>query len=272
MTRFLPALALLALTGCWSDKESIGNVAWSDDDVEQAYIEDSYEYRFWTFGRPATRNWRHRVMLQSPDGTHRRFLTPIHAGQNGSDFYFMRQEGYVLYDVIDGAKLSWKSIDVYTGNVREVHVHDQEVDVCPVHEVIPSPDGRTLARVGGSLGADPNGTGSGVPGDAAVACTGGTLGIDLLDANTLQVDGAFEVEVTGWVDRMWTRAGDFHVWDEAGHSWRIDPVDGPVAATKPTCFWPRTSSSTLSSDGVLIEPGDIDDPVVVVDRPVDNCW
>jgi hypothetical protein len=211
-------------------------------------------------------------MLQAPDGTNRRALTPLSAGQNGSDIYFMRQEGYLLRDVIDGTDIRVESIDLSTGAVREVHLDEQHGDLCPVHEVVPSPDGRTLARVEGSLGTNPNGTGSGVPGDAAAACTGGTLGIDFLDAHTLQVDGAFEVEVTGWADRMWTRAGDFHVWDEAGHSWRIDPTDGPVTAPMPTCFWPRTSSSPLSSDGVLIEPGTIDDPVVVVNRPVDNCW
>lgn len=272
MSRFLAPLALLALTACWSDEQSIGNVTWSDDDAEQAYVEDHYEHRTWTFDRPATRNWEHRVMLQAPDGSNRRPLTGLEAGQNGSDFYLMRQEGYLLLDVMEDTRIVWKSVDLATGAIREVHAYGGS-DLCPVHEVIPSPDGRTLARVDGDLGTDPGGTGgSGVPGDAAAACAGGTLEVDFLDAHTFAVDGSFEVEVSGWADRMWTRAGEFLVWDEAGHSWRIDPVAGPVSATMPTCFWPRTSSSPLSSDGVLIEPGTIDDPIVVVNRPVDDCW
>jgi len=245
MSRFLPALALLALTGCWSDKETIGNIAWSDDDLEQAYVEDHYEYRFWTFDRPATRNWQHRVMLQKPDGTNRRQLTPLHAGQNGSDFYFMRQEGYVLYGVFDGTETRWESIDIYTGNVRVVAVDDQTSGVCPIYEVIPSPDGKTLARAHGNLGVDPSGTGgSGVPGDAAAACSGGILGIDFIDANTLQVEDEFEVQVSGWADRMWNSAGEFRVWDRCPP--RCPPASGPAPAAA-RCQLTASSSSRAPS-------------------------
>jgi hypothetical protein len=142
---------------------------------------------------------------------------------------------------------------------------------CPVREVLPSPDGRTLALIEGELGVQVGpGEAPPVPGTEG-ACAGGTLSIDFIDAGTLQVQAAHEVEVTGAPERMWTRAGRLHVWDEAGQSWRIDPT-GPVVASIPSCVWPRTSSSPLSSAGVLIEPGTVDDPIVVSTRPVDDCW
>ncbi|MBW1881189.1 MAG: hypothetical protein JRJ84_22780 [Deltaproteobacteria bacterium] len=260
-------VALASTTGCWTDQEAVTGAVWSDNDVGQAYIELYYEQKNIPMGNLGTRNYQHRVMLQGPDGSGREQLFPLQDGQNGSDFYYLHQEGYVLMDVMVGTMAYWKVIQLADGSMRQVHSHDYTtMGTCPVREVLPSPDGRTLALIEGELGVDvPT-----VPGTEG-ACAGGTLSIDFIDSSTLQVQASYEVEVTGAPERMWTRAGKLHVWDEAGQSWRIDPT-GPVAAAIPACIWPRTSSSPMSSAGVLIEPGTINDPVVVVNRPVDNCW
>jgi len=269
----LALVALAGTAGCWTDQEAVTGAVWSDDDDEQAYVEYYYEQRNIPGGNLGTRNHQHRVMLQAPDGSNRRVLFSLRDGQNGSDLYYMRREGYVLLDRMVGTTATWDVVSVPGGAIRQVHSHDySSMGTCPVREVLPSPDGRTLALVEGELGVQVGpGEAPPVPGTEG-ACAGGTLSIDFIDAHTLQADASYDVQITGAPERMWTRAGALHIWDEGGHSWRIDPAAGPVAAAVPTCTWPRTSSSPLSSDGVLIEPGTIADPVVVSTRPVDDCW
>lgn len=269
----LALVALAAVPGCWSDEEAISGAVWADDDVEQAYLELYWEQRTLEIGTVNSRNFEHRVMVQAPDGSDRRALTPVREGNTGSDFYFMRQEGYVLLDVTRGSVVHWQVLRLSDGAAHDVFTHDfYSTGTCPTYEVLPSPDGRTLAVFHGELGVDvgPDDAPP-VPGTAG-SCAGGALSVDLVDPHTAAYQARFTIEVTGMPQRMWTRDGVLHVWDDAGDAWVVDPVSGPQTAPVPTCTWPRTSSSGLSDAGVLVEPGTPDDPVVVVSRPVDDCW
>jgi len=265
MRGFHVFVALALLPACYTDEEAIGPVAWSDDDAEQAYFHLYYEES--TFNGPygighKTRNHRHQVFAQLPDGTGRRPLTGLQEGLHGAAFYYMRSAGYLLMDVPDDQGVTrWDLLRLSDGSTSTVARFEYSgiANPCQSIEVLPSPDGSTI------------GVFERVP-PAGPGCNGGTFEIDLVDAATLSTRASFSMPMDGMPGVIWTREGDLMVWNFQGGSWRIDPVSGPVTAPEPTCSWPRTSSSDLSADGVRINTGTVANPVDVIETGADNCW
>lgn len=255
-------LIALASTGCWRSQQAIGPVAWSDDDEGQAYFLLSFQQSTYDgpFGR-GTRDHNLRVHVQAPDGSGRRALSSWFEGTLGTDFYYMRQAGYVLFDWHDGpGSRRWELVDL-EGRVTTVHTlfdTSEPANPCVGGEILPSPDGRVLARI--ERFADPR-------------CRDSTLRVTFVQADTLRETASFELPIDRYPASAFTRGGDLLVWTHGAGSWRVDPVEGFVElATEPDCFWPRTSSSALSNDGTRIRGGTPDDPVVVEERGVESCW
>lgn len=267
MRNALALIALFALSGCWSDEQAIGTVAWSDDDLEQVYIHMYYEEKdaWGPYGMGhETKNHEYEVYAQAPDGSGRHRIVSRRPGLQGGILYYMRDAGYLLWDAggADGA-IRWEKVDLPGGTVhlvREWSYGPGPATPCQSFEVLPSPDGATIGLF------------ERVP-PAGNGCNGGTFEIDLLDAATLATEASFSMPMNDMPGVIWNREGDLVVWSWASNeAWRIDPTLGPVSTTVPTCQWPRTSSSTLSGAGVMIAPGTLDNPVDVVDPNGDNCW
>ncbi len=258
----LALFALPLLAACWNDREAIGYVTWSDDDQAQAYQLRQYEESSYEgpFGR-GTRDHHLQVWVQSPNGAGRRALSPMWEGTAGTDFYFMRQAGYVLLDRYDGpGSRRWELVGL-DGTVRTAFTQvagSGPAEPCTGGELLPSPDGAVIARI--ERVADSG-------------CLAGTLRVTFVDADSLTDTASHEISMDRMPGTSWTRDGDFLVWTYGAGSWRVDPVDGFVAlSSDPTCVYPRTSSSALSDAGVRIMAGTPSNPIAIEETDVVGCW
>jgi len=260
-------LSSLALGGCWRDGSEISTVAWSDDDSAQAYVKLLFEESTREgdgFLGSSRRNYRHQVWTQNEDGSNRRALTSERVAQPGSTFYFMRDAGYVLIDVRESDRRSrFDQIWLSSGTSQTIAVNELPegpVIPCQGFEVLPSPDGLTLAIIERTAPPVPR-------------CVGGTVIVTFVDALTGAEGNSFEWGLDGMPASAWTASGQLQLWSFAGGEWRVDPTTGPHdLASAPTCSWPRTSSSNISEDGRVIVPGSPDAPVEITRSGADNCW
>ncbi len=247
-------LALSLSVGCWKDGEEISTVAWSDDDSGQAYLRLAFEEStregdgFFGSGR---RNYRHQVFVQNADGSGRRALTGERDAQHGTTFYYMKQAGYVLVDVRESdTSTRFDLIRTADGRVETVRRHvipDGPVIPCQGLEVLPSPDGRTLAVIERTAPPVPR-------------CEGGNVIVSFVNATTLVEGPSYQWTLDGMPGSIWTEEGTLIVWSFAGGNWQVKLETGPVPIDNPpSCTWPRTSSSTISGEGQVIVPGDPQD-------------
>ncbi len=181
---------------------------------------------------------------------------------NGSDFYLMSEEGYLIVDAFDSdGNTRWELIRLDTGEATEFSRRSPDANgtqSCSFFVVIPSPDGQLIALL------------DSIP--SAPGCTRAQIEIEFLDSSTLTTVASYSADTSGMPGWGWTRAGDLHVWGEDGGTWRVDVSSGPASAPVPDCTWPRTSSSPMNSAGVAITGGTLEDPIVPVGRHVENCW
>lgn len=260
MRTVLPLTLLLA--ACGQDQQAVGPVTWSDDDASQAYLFREFEQavRESSFGR-ATRNHRFQIFVQAPDGSDRREVSPWFEGRVGTDFYYMRELGYLLVGWQDQPRgMRWDRVDL-DGTVTTIHTMqdtDEPALPCVGGEILPSPSGEVLALIERAADGD---------------CAEGVLRVRLIDAESLTETAMFERPMDRHPLSAFTREGELLFWTFGAGAWRIDPVEGIVELDyEPDCAWPRTSSSTLSDEGVRIGAGTVDEPVVVEATGVESCW
>lgn len=264
-TRLVPLLtvviALLGLVGCWNDREQVDQAVWSDDDTAQAYtqlfFEEGPRVNPLSMTHPR-RDYRHQLFVQRPDGSERRALTGVRAHRTGGNLYYMRAAGYVIVDVIaDSGETRYDLVRLADGQVSTLLSHTPSGAPCASLDVVPSRDGLTIAVIERTTGPE-----------SAGRCPSGDAVVTLVDASTLSTLSSFRWALSDMLQSKWTEGGDLVVWTTADGAWRVDPADGPSPAETPQCPFPRTSSGSLSADGVLIGGGlSPDDPVTVFPPP-----
>lgn len=266
--RIVVTLAVLTQSGCWwSHHEEVLSVVWSEDDAEQAFVVGTWEIESGLLGVPEgarTRNRKHHLYLQSANGSQRRDLYGEKPEHGFGRLHYMNASGYLVAGYQDGSGIRYERITP-TGSSQVIATMNGGPGPCGTFEVIPSPNGDTLAVIR-RLDAPPTSTGP--PPSSIPACFPGTVQVELRDATSLAVRaGPFSWAVNQLVDSTWTPAGELIV-TSMGQAWRIDAQSGPLSTTMPGCLAPKTTSSNVSSSGVQIEPGTPDDPIAVVSRNV----
>lgn len=257
LTVLLAGALLFGLAGCWSDGELFDQAVWSDDDSGQAYTRLFFEELPKLTPLSQTthkRNFQHQVYVQNSDGSGRRAVTGVRDHQSGGTLYYMRQAGYLILDVYSDDDVSrYDLIRVATGQATPIVTHTVSRERCASLDVIPSRDGSSIAIVERTAGGD---TGSECPGGEAV--------VTFVDPVTVTSGESYRWPVSDMLQAIWTEAGELIVSSPADGARRVDPAAGPSPTTAPACMFPKTSSGSVSADGVVIGGGmSADDPITV---------
>lgn len=269
MTTALVGLLGLAAAGCWEDAESIQAAVWSDDDTSQAYVHLYFEQSSSTnpmTGQHNTRNHRHQLFVQSANGSGRRAVTGERPGAMGTAFYYMKRAGYLLIEVDEeGQATRWDVVRLSDGHAQTLARRvpgTEPASPCEQFDAIPSPDGSTIAVLERTA---PSNTPSG--------CLEGQMTVRFVDPDSLSTTATYSWAVEGVPGAVWTAAGDLRVWSYRDGAWSVAPATGPTPAAEPSCTQQVTSSSNVSSDGVVITPGEPEgQPVRVVSTSGDSCF
>ncbi|MCA9543741.1 MAG: hypothetical protein KC613_05105 [Myxococcales bacterium] len=263
MRPFAPLLALAALlTGCWTDHHRVADVAWSEDDQAQAWIEHRYEQKdsvgSGLIGSPKRRNHSLRVGVRRPDGSGARFVTPWLPGEPAAgDLYLQRQAGYVLYSVQRGDARTVAAAPLNGGDPWALRTADTE-GACGDLRGLPNPAGDVIAvleRFGVAEG----------PG-----CDAQDVRITFFEAASRAVLDDVSVTIDAGVEWAWDQ-GALFVWNFRGTTWRFAPGQPPAPAERPACTWPRTASSNTSADGITLETGTPAAPIAVAGQGPPPC-
>lgn len=246
---FAVAASMMVLTSClsWEEREEIESVAWASDDSAIAFVIGRFESAdagadpF--VGGTRSRNHRHRLYVEQPDGAGRTAITGEIAGRT-TELYYMKSQNYFLSGVSSHAEGRWFNRIASDGTVREVARVAASAGPCEQHpfDVVPSPDGLHLAVLEVAPGCDSAPEPSFNP--------TGDLRVTFLDAATLSSvqSQTITVPFRGGIAWTWRPAGDFVV--AGGDSaWSLTPDRAPQGTSVPQCFQPKTSSSEWSSTG-----------------------
>jgi hypothetical protein len=259
---FCGFLMLLVLNACqWQTQEYVDAVAWSDDAQEQAFVVLRYDERtaYPLNGSKEIARLRHQLYVQKADGSSRRPLTGERPRANGTHLFYMKKAGYVLYDVQDGDTVNYDIVRMGAAPQTFASMVVQS-DPCNGLEVVPSPDGLTLAKL-------------------TRAASGASCNITagLYDAVTLALKQESMWSTDAPAQLTWTTSNEVIVWTPK-QAWKI-AEHNVVATVLPKCSFPVTTSSTVSPEGVLIGPADpavlnsSDIPIEIVStgNPVFGC-
>lgn len=232
-------LFLLLMAGCASagqERNYISQAVWSDDDTHFAFVVSRYTERpaLNPFDDSLTQeNFRFQLYHQALDGSDRRPLSPEIAGQAGP-IYYMRQAGYVIAHNLSDHRISQFWLD---GRVEQLA---QGADL----QIIPSPDGQTLAQV-------QRGPACKAGGQAGTNCQ---VTVIFLTADThaqlsreqIGLNGSFGPAEVTWVSK---RA--FIVTDSV-NAYVLGPELALLDTPVPNCIIPKTTSSLFSAQGTLV--------------------
>lgn len=242
--------AIVLASGCarWKDVERYKDVVWSDDDSRQAILQTITEEKKQMLDVTLRRDFRHRIFLQNADGSNLQPLTGVRQGEPGFNFYYMKTAGYVLVNIHESDEQGRVDLVHLNGSIETLTTFSRTE--CSPAQFVPSPDGSRIASIQrvASLGN--------------MSCPSGALRVRFYDASTLAVLGTHEWPTNGYIDLSWTTDDELIVHDELNGTWAVDPVTGkgPLLET-PECFFPKTTSSTVSAGGIRITVGD---PVDVI--------
>jgi hypothetical protein len=252
------AISLTASCTCGDTGEELTPI-WADDGSVGILIREWEEAPsiLW----PARAYVGHRLeRADSPDGDRSRVLE-----RDGDafplGFYFMRSQGYFLLSRLgpDGVPLFEEILDA--AHVREVPSGAPgRAEECPQLIVIPSPDGRRLARMRSEL--------LGCMTHTSVSTVAASIAI--LDANTFeQVGRTSTISGRQAPALTWRPDGTLVavLWDclppcteSCVRALQIDPGAPPQPTVAPGCVDPPTTSSPYASNGAHLiadEQGEI---------------
>ncbi len=250
MKKLLSAILLTVLaTGCdWSESVQIDQVTWADDDSGHAYVKLLYEERRSANplnGTTDKKNFRHQVFIQDTDGSNRRALTPARSKHNGAQIFYMRSAGYVLQEVLEGPDHARYDVIRMDGSSQTLVSWQDPGVPCVGLEVTPSPDGSVIAimkRLSPGRSTDR-------------ACVAGSVEVVFYQASDLSEIGTHTWAVGGMTESTWKPNGEFVVHDYQTGDWIVDPSQGPRTTTAPNCVYPKTTSSAVSANAVMLIPG-----------------
>ncbi len=225
----------------WRTRKEVIMPVWSNDGQMVAAFEQSYEeMKSWDplAGTTKKRKFCHRLVVQNPDGSGRRYVGPVRAGQAIAPFYF-KPAGRIY-------------IGAYQEQTR--HFYRVEADgtrrliatLAPGDELLPSPDGDVLARITLPVPyCDIQGPESPLP---LV-----TYKVQMLNADGQAVGPQQSVTQRCFsLGLTWNSAQNFIVFD--GESAQAFDAQGTDlgAVPQPGCAYPRTSSSEVDSQGRVL--------------------
>jgi hypothetical protein len=270
MNRVIAVALSLFVGACTvTQKDKVSVAVWADDGSEQAYMVVKWEEltRTLVYKETERRDYRYQLFVQDPDGSDRRALFSTRSGHGAPSLYFMKSQGYLVYGktiptATEGlSAMQFQRLSL-AGDEQAIMASTAAWQPCGAFDAIPSPDGEVIAVVerkpppGAWAPPSP-------PPSATEACQGSDLTVTLFDASPLVEAGSWKWTVNGSVDYGWTSAGELFIEDEQ-HTWRVDSAAGPQPDSAPACLYPKTTSSAVSSAGVIIKPTDEpDDPIRV---------
>jgi hypothetical protein len=250
-------LALVGPIGCWNETEMIDRAVWSDDDTGQAYVrllfEEGPKVNPLSMTHPR-RNFRHQLFIQNVDGSERQAVTNVQEFQTGANFYYMRQAGYLIIDVFEAEdEIRYDLVRLPAGDATTIATHSASGRACESFEVIPSYRGQIIAIVERTADSD-----------ADRRCPTGEVIVTFIDAASLSDIAKYRWQVTDMVQTGWTDADELIVSAPDDGVWLVTPDTGPTPADPATCVYPRTTSGSMSADGVVIGGGlSPTDPITV---------
>lgn len=248
----LPLTSFRLLTACAVDRvEIVGEPVWSDDDEEVAFAAHFYEVpRRQIDEAPSDQKRKHseyqyfRIPADLSEDA-----TPI--GQRRHDtgeLYFMRTAGYLLASAKDSDTITILRIGL-DGDERVVANSDDWPSSgalgdngAPSLLAAPSPDGRHLA------------VWSEVDSGSAPKQSF-HFHVKIIDIEDPTVDLA-AFDIAGQMALVWTPEGSAVCSGETGAFAWHEGESAFMPTVSPTCLWPRTTSSSVSSDGRIIVAGD----------------
>ena len=244
------ALSLICLLtiGCNKvERDLVTAYAWSDDDTRHIYARSQWKFTMAALPDGRTReehnNARFTILVQNPDGSNRVTLVPWRGG-GVNIIYDMRQAGYILARIDTGLYADNYEYTLFFDDGRIAKLDYFERDPrCGFHLGIPSPSGDVIAI---QTMVAPAGTTESCPSD--------------LDATIrfIEADTQNEIDRITYIGRQ----GDPFHWNPDGqlifanNGWRAWRGPGDVVSTPQTdCYDPRTSSSYVSANGIVVETG-----------------
>jgi hypothetical protein len=225
----------------WRTRREVIMPVWSSDGSMVAAFEQSYEEKkSWDplSGTTEKRKFCHRLVVQKPDGSERRYVGPVRAGQAIVPFYYKPSDR--IY------------IGAYKDQTREFYRVEADgsrrliATLAAGDELLPSPDGNVLARITLPIPyCDVKG-----PEDPLPLVTNK---VQMLNAEGqaigLQKDVTQRCFSLGFT---WTPAQTFIVFD--GESAQAFDAEGTDLGTvsQPGCAAPRTSTSEVDGQGRVL--------------------
>lgn len=223
----------------WATVEDVETLAWSPDGSEILVSEHLFEQKSAIFGYDQTQNHCHRLAVYAPDGTRKRemmALTPGFAPYFPGSLTFMAS--YAVYHhqnyALDKTGL-WEAFRVAPNGQRKTLVTWPK---CSHGQVIPSPDGSTMAMIT-------------IKSSCTSASQASTTTVRFLDAAGNPIGATVTTPFTTWPVGTWTPAGAFIVTDRTT-AVRVDVSGASVATPVPSCTEPATTSSEVAHDGRLV--------------------
>lgn len=219
----------------WATVEDLETLAWSPSGSEILVSEHLYEKKSALIGYDDTRRDCHRLAVYTPNGTRVRELLPLTPGFvpyfPGSLTYM---GSYAIEHVqnytLDPVGL-WEAIRVAPdGSRRSLFVWPK----CHYGQIIPSPDGTTMAVL-----------------DIVMTCGGAAAGsttVKFLDAAGNATGGTATVTFPDWPVGTWTAAGAFIITDRTTAK-RVAVNGTMTTVAVPQCTEPATTSSEVAHDG-----------------------
>jgi len=270
MNRFAFVTVVVLGSACTvTQKDTVSTAVWADDGSEQAYMVVRWEEltRTLLYKQTERRDYRYQLFVQRPDGRDQRALFSVRSGRSAPTLYFMKSRGYLVYGKTvptgtEGLSAMQMQRMSLAGDEQAIMASTAAFQPCGSFDAIPSPDGAVIAvlerKPPPGAWAPPS-----PPPSATEACQGSDLTVALFDANPVVQRATWMWTVNGPIDYGWTSDGELFIEDEE-HTWRVDSATGPQSDSAPPCLYPKTSSSAVSSAGVVIKPtDDPDDPIRV---------
>jgi len=239
--RILGLLASSALVGCTATDYS-ARAFWSDDDQEIAVVVTEltiepdlpYEDEVHTSSGPWT------LFTQRPDGGDRRLVA--RGGPRGGAMAFMRRAGYFVF-LDEGG--SWGRLDL-DGSYTPLLAVGEGLGL------LPSADGRIFARKHRIRQFTPPEAPSETYGEYAAVFLDAASGEQLGESPPLAfLDRSIESGNVG-VSTMWHPSGELWMGNPR-RAVAVTPAGEVREVPPPPCWYPSTSSSDISADGIRVQ-------------------
>jgi hypothetical protein len=214
-------------------QRTTANVVWADDDSELALVTQVND-------PTDPQRIQHQIIVQKLDGSDRKTISDVRSGKPDR-LYYMKKSGYIITRTqkngitkADKINLAGKEITILETRHAASNLCEQGEGIALEPEIIPSPDGETLALI------------------FSQACNEVT--VEFSRAKNLQAIDGYSLEIDQAVTATWHSSGVIILASDDGKSaWRTSPNNPPKAATYPHCFNPTTTSSAIAQDGRKVE-------------------